>query len=220
MHDTSPTPVPHAGPRPLIPMAWIFSVLLHPLFIPLYVILYLLYIDPQAFTGFSDAARRQTWIIVLINLTLFPLLAVLLLRALKLIGSLQMKERKDRIIPYIASGIFFFWTYTVFKEQPQYPVVLRIFTFGLFLSSSAALLANIYFKISMHAIGSGLLVGLFLWLALLGGSPAAGPLSVALVLVGVTATSRLVLGAHDPADIYGGWLVGLCSIFAAAFFIS
>ena len=135
--------------------AYFFSVLFHPLFIPLYIVYFLLYIHPTAFVGFSSGDCFKTMVIVALNLTFFPLISVLLLKAVGFIDSLLLKTQKDRIIPYIACGIFFFWTYTVFKEQQQYPPLLTKYVFGLFLSSSAALLANIYFKVSMHAIGLG-----------------------------------------------------------------
>jgi hypothetical protein len=146
---------PISQPAILKFFANIFSYLLHPLFVPVYVIYFLLYIHPSAFSGFSDMNKAKTLVIISLNLVCFPLISVLLLKALGFIDSLFLKTQKDRIIPYIASGIFFFWAYTVFKEQTQYPRILVEFIFGIFLASSAALLCNSYFKISMHAIGRG-----------------------------------------------------------------
>jgi len=83
------------------------SYLFHPLFLPLYIILFLLYLHPTAFTGFSDATKVRVIFIVIINLLFFPLLSVLLLKAVGFIDSIFLKTQKDRIIPYIASGIFF-----------------------------------------------------------------------------------------------------------------
>jgi nitrate reductase NapE component len=92
-----------------------FSYLFHPVFVPLYIIFFLLYIHPSAFSGFSEQEKKQTVLIILLNLVLFPLITVLLLKAVGFIDSLYLRTQKDRIIPYIASGIFFFWGYTVFK---------------------------------------------------------------------------------------------------------
>lgn len=135
--------------------AKIISYLLHPIFLPLYVVYFLLFIHPTAFAGFSVLQKYQTLVIICLNLIFFPLMSVFLLKAVGFINSIFLKTQKDRIIPYIACGIFFFWTYTVFKEQNQYPRILVSFILGIFLSSSAALLANIYFKVSIHAIGMG-----------------------------------------------------------------
>ena len=145
-------------------IAKFISVLFHPLFIPIYFVWFLLFIHPLAFIGFSAMQKFQTLIIVCINLTIFPLVSVLLLKALGFIESIYLKTQKDRIIPYIACGIFFFWAFTVFKEQTKYPMILVVFILGIFLASSAALIANIYFKVSMHAIGMGGLLGAMLLL--------------------------------------------------------
>ena len=143
-------------------LAHLFSYLFHPIFIPLYAVAFLVFIHPSYFSGFSMAAKKQTLLIVFINAVAFPILAVVLLKAVGFIQSIFLKTQKDRIIPYMACGIFFFWAYLVFKNQTNYPLILSSFLLGVFLASSAALLANIYFKISMHATGVGGLLGIFL----------------------------------------------------------
>ncbi len=190
-------------------LSQLFSYLFHPLFIPLYVAFFLIYIHPSAFVGFSDAAKKSTLIIIVLNLLFFPLMSVLLLKAVGFIDSIFLKTQKDRIIPYMACGIFFFWAYTVFKEQSQYPSVLVVYIFGLFLSSSAALLANIYFKVSMHAIGLGGWLGIFLLLAYNGSMLMSWPLSLLLLIIGLVCASRLFLKSHTAIDIYAGLFIGM-----------
>ena len=189
--------------------AHLFSVLFHPLFIPLYIVYFLLYIHPTAFVGFSSGDCFKTMVIVALNLTFFPLISVLLLKAVGFIDSLLLKTQKDRIIPYIACGIFFFWTYTVFKEQQQYPPLLTKYVFGLFLSSSAALLANIYFKVSMHAIGLGGWLGIFGIMAFNNSMLMTWPLCVVILISGFVLSSRLYLKSHTSFDIYAGLMIGV-----------
>ena len=91
-------------------LSGIISFLFHPVFVTLYIIAFLLYLHPSAFAGFSPEARRWVLIVVGLNAVFYPILTVLLLKALGFIGSIQLHEQKDRIIPLIASGIFYFWT--------------------------------------------------------------------------------------------------------------
>ena len=193
-----------------------FSYLFHPVFIPLYVSLFLVYIHPTAFSGFSDAEKKQTILIILLNLVFFPLISVLLLRAVGFIQSIYLRTQRDRIIPYIASGIFFFWAYTVFKQQPQYPLILTSFVLGIFLASSVALLANIYFKISMHAIGMGSWLGIFFIILKSNEMLMTWPMCIALLITGLVCSARLLISSHQPKDIYGGLLVGIITQVAAA----
>jgi membrane-associated phospholipid phosphatase len=198
--------------------AYLNSYLFHPLFVPLYVILFLLYVHPSAFTGFSDSTKIRVIFIVIINLLFFPLISVLLLKAVGFIDSIYLKNQKDRIIPYIASGIFFFWAYHVFKEQSQYPEVWVSYLLGLFLASSAALIANIYFKVSMHAVGVGGWLGLFFLMFNSKEMMMTWPLAAVLLITGMVCTSRMILKAHSPLDIYGGLIIGVLTQLAGWYF--
>jgi hypothetical protein len=197
-----------------------FSYLFHPVFVPVYVVAFLIYIHPSAFSGFSDAEKKQTLLIVLLNLVFFPLVSVLLLRAVGFVESIYLRSQKDRIIPYIASGIFFFWAYTVFKQQSQYPVILTIFILGIFLASSAALIANIYFKISMHAIGMGSWLGIFLIIMQKNEMLMTWPLVIVLLLTGLVCSARLLVTSHQPKDIYSGLFLGILTQVVAAMVMS
>ena len=190
--------------------AHVFSFLFHPLFIPFYVAYFLMYVHPYVFVGFTLHEKTQTFFILGLNLFFFPLLSVLLLKSVGFIDSFFLKTQKDRIIPYIACGIFFFWTYTVFKQQPRYPLVLTAYILGVFLASSAALLANIYIKVSMHAIGFGGLIGIFGYLMQSHSMLMSWPIVLILLITGLTCSFRLYLKSHRPIDIYCGLLIGIC----------
>jgi len=198
--------------------AYLNSYFFHPLFVPLYIILFLLYVHPSAFTGFSDVAKVRVIFIVIINLLFFPLISVLLLKAVGFIDSIYLKNQKDRIIPYIASGIFFFWAYHVFKEQSQYPELWVSYLLGLFLASSAALIANIYFKVSMHAVGVGGWLGLFFLMFNSKEMMMTWPLAAVLLITGMVCTSRMILKAHNAIDIYGGLFIGVLTQLAGWYF--
>lgn len=192
-------------------IAHVFSLLFHPLFIPFYVAYFLMYVHPYAFVGFELSEKTKTFFILGLNLFFFPLLSVLLLKSVGFIDSVFLKTQKDRIIPYIACGIFFFWTYTVFKQQPRYPLVLTAYILGIFLASSGALLANIYLKVSMHAIGFGGVIGIFAYLSQSHSMLMSLPLATTLLLTGLTCSFRLYLKSHRPIDIYCGLLIGFIS---------
>ena len=155
-----------------------------------------------------------------INMVVYPLISVLLLKGVGFIDSVLLKTQKDRVIPYIACGIFFFWMYLVFRNQSEIPTILTSFIFAVFLSSSAALIANIYYKISMHAIGCGGLIGIFLVIIYLQPTaPVTIPLMIALLITGIVCSSRMIMGNHTQKEIYMGIGVGLIFQFIAAWFL-
>jgi len=150
----------------------------------------------------------------------FPALTVFLLKAIGFIDSIFLKTQKDRIIPIIASNLFFFWMYLVFRNQQEIPTILTSFTFGVFLASSFALLANIYIRISLHAIGVGGLLGLFLVITYTNPAiPVTLPLMASILLTGLICTSRMIVGKHTQAEIYFGIIIGLVSQILASWFL-
>ena len=207
-------------PAPVRFFAHLFSYIFHPLFIPLYVTFFLVFIHTTYFVGFDT--REKIWLLIRVSYSMifFPLVTVLLLKGLGFIDSVFLKTQRDRIIPYIASGIFFFWAYLVFRNQPEIPTILTSFTFAVFISSSAALMANIYFKISMHAIGLGGVLGLFIIIMQQNNMLMTVPLSVAFFLTGLVCTSRMIVSDHQPKEIYAGLIMGIvCQLVAAVIYL-
>jgi hypothetical protein len=199
--------------------AHLFSFIFHPLFISLYAGYYLAYLHPGYFNGISE--REKMWVLLrmAVNIVFFPAVSVFLLKGVGLIDSVFLRTRKERIIPYIISNIFFFWMYLVFRNQSEIPTIVTSFIFSVFLSSSIALLANTYFKISMHAIGVGGLLGLMLVILYTNtSSPITVPLAVTILIAGIVCTSRMIVSNHTQKDIYVGLLFGiLCQLAGAAF---
>jgi hypothetical protein len=197
-------------------VAQVLSWLFHPLFVPLYAAWLLMFVHPLYFVGYTAGAKYWLLLRIALNMVFFPLVTVLLLKGLGFIQSFFLHSQQDRIIPYIACGIYFFWAYLVFRNQTEIPPILTAFTFGVFLASSAALLANIYFKISMHGIGMGGLLGLLLLIAKSNTMHMPVVLFFGILIIGMVCTARLLISNHRPRDVYAGLLVGLLSQWVAA----
>lgn len=206
---------PIFGPALRFP-ATIISYVFHPVFIPLYAIAFLVFIHPGYFAGFSVQEKYQVLLITALNTLFFPLLTIGLLKALGFIQSVFLRTQRDRIIPYIAVGIFYFWTFIVFKEQESFPPVLPSFMLGVFLASSAALIANIYFKVSMHAIGMGGWLGVFIIISNTHSMLMTWPMSVVIFITGLVCTSRLLVSDHTQKELYGGLAIGLLMQWVSA----
>ena len=93
--------------------------------------------------------------------------------------------------------------------------------FGVFIASSAALIANIYFKISMHALGVGSLCGLMLIIIFSGFTyPVFLTSMLVFLITGFVGTSRLIVSDHRPFEIYSGVFIAiLCQLIAYGIFL-
>jgi hypothetical protein len=145
---------------------------------------------------------------VINNNVFFPLIVVVLLRALGFNKSLLLQTQKERIVPYLASITFFFWSYYVFKNQPEVPRVLVNMCRGMFFSAAVALVLNNNYKISMHAIGVGGLMGLMIVILLNGNLDAGLPMMLAVLVTGAVMTARKTVSDHHWFDIITGFLLG------------
>lgn len=197
--------------------AHFFSVIFHPLFMPFYVVLFLLNYHPSYFSGLGNFTRFEILRSVVFNTILFPLFSLLVMKGLGFIKSFMLHSRQDRIGPYLANMIFYFWMARVFFNfKPELSPILASFMTGVFITTAIALVANVFYKISMHAIGCGGMLGIFLIIMNSNTMLMTWPLSLALLISGIVCTSRLLVSDHTPKEIYMGLLVGLVCQFAAA----
>lgn len=200
-------------------LASFLSFVFHPVFIPVFFILFLLYVHPIHFLGYTDQQKKIVLLQAIALFTFFPLVTVALLKALGFISSIQLKEQKDRIIPLVASGIWYFWIWYVWKNLPGQPSVTIHYALGVWLSSVAALMLNTKFKISLHAIALGTTLGMLLWMVFHERLFFGVWLSVALLITGLVSSARLLVGEHRPAEVYWGLLTGGLSVVLAAYFV-
>jgi hypothetical protein len=201
---------------PLVKLpAHVLSYIFHPLFIPVYVCCFLLYWHPFAFAGFTALAKSKLLATVMVNLTFFPAVTVFLLWRLKFVSSIMLKTQKERIIPYAAAMIFYFWGWYVLRNFNEVPDILKQFLLGSFITVIAAWLANIYFKISMHALAMGGMLFFILWASFATEGSSGLFSSSALLIAGAVCTARMIVSDHHPIEIYSGLLLGiLCQLIA------
>jgi hypothetical protein len=211
-------PAPNMTFHPVIRFfARVVSVIFHPLFIPVYVSWFLIYIY-QIFPAFTGWDKNLLLIRFLVMYSLFPVATILLAKALGFVQTILLKNQKDRIIPYIACGLYYFWMWYVLKNQPQIPVELVMFSLAIFLASSLGLILNIYMKVSMHALAVGVAVSFMLLLGFRSNLNIGPYISITFLVGGLVCTSRLINADHHPREVYFGLAAGVLSQFVACIF--
>ncbi|MBC7950021.1 MAG: hypothetical protein H7Y42_19205 [Chitinophagaceae bacterium] len=212
------SPVYQGTPAGVRAAAKFFSYVFHPVFIPLYIILFLLFIHPGVFAGFSDWKKNMVLLQATAMYAFFPLVTVLLLKALNFIDSIYLKSQRDRIIPYVACGIWYFWVWYVWKNLPDSPTEIVVLSLSIFLASSIGLMANIYMKISMHTTAMGVMLGFMTWLGLTQWGSFGVYMAVAVLIAGLVCTSRLLVSDHSRREVYAGLVAGLMGVLLGYIF--
>jgi hypothetical protein len=203
----------HHHPAALF-LARLISVIFHPLFIPLYVGIYLLFWHPLIFAGNSPDEKIRVLASVFVNLTFLPAFSVFLLWRLKFSSSIYLHTQKERIIPLAAIMLFSFWCWFVFRNLQAPPPFVH-FLLGVFISIIAAWMGNILFKISLHGIAVGGM--LFTVLNTEFRTATVNPyfMCLAILITGFVLTARLIASDHKQADVYTGFLAGIFSFWLA-----
>lgn len=198
-------------PKILRVTAKIISYIFHPLFIPVYVVWFMVYIQPYFYAGFSDWDKSKVIISSILMYSFFPVVTVGLLKALNFIDSVFLKTQRDRIIPFVVCGIWYFWMWYVWHNLPDIPRVQVKFGFAVFLASSAGLMANIYMKVSMHALAVGVMSTFMLKLTFSQADISGFYLSLSILITGLVCTARLICSDHSYKEIYTGLVIGVAS---------
>lgn len=183
-----------------------------------YFLLVLLKVNPYLFAVQGPKLQGLIIIQVAITTVFFPLIAVALMKMLGLIQSVSMETRQERVGPLIVTGIFYIWMYLNLKNNDYIPDAYSFFVLGSTISLFIAFFLNNFTKISLHAIGVGgfLMAMIFTYLTFSYDSFTIGDyviqsrmLIIAAVLIaGVVSSARLLLKAHAPDEVYGGFFVG------------
>lgn len=195
-------------------ISWVF----HPVFVPVYMMAFLVYEHPFQFTGFDPRQKMMVMLQTMAMYLFFPLVTVLLLKALGFIDSIQLKKQKDRIIPLVACGIWYFWIWYVWHNLPGYPDMAIRFALAIWISSWTGLMMNTRMKISLHAISMGIAITFLFILAFTQPLNFGLYLSVGLLIAGLVCTARFIVSDHTAAEIYGGLALGSVSMIAAQVF--
>ena len=194
------------------------SYLFHPLFVPVYVGWFFIYVL-RLFPGLDELQKTLRLVQFAVLYTVFPLATVLLGKALGFIQTIYLKTQKDRIIPYIASMIFYFWMWYVSKNVGYFPKESVMFSLAVFLTSCLGVFFNTFFKVSMHALSMGVVVTLMFILSLSSGLNFGPYLSITLLIAGLVCTARLVNSDHHPFEVYAGLFLGAVSQLIAWVFV-
>ncbi len=203
--------------KPLRSIATIVSYLLHPVFMPIIMTWVIYMITPMSFVQY-EGKLSLLFIQIGMATIFFPLLVVGLLKGLGFISSIFMRTQKERIIPLIATMMCYWWISHVFKNLDA-PLVLQVLLRGAYWSIIALFICSIFFKISMHTMAAGGMLGMLIVLMIVTPVSMAVPFIAGLLIAGASGTARLLLGAHTQFEVWVGYILGILVMLAAYWYL-
>lgn len=183
------------------------SIILHPFFIPSFVMLALLNLN--VFMAFVIPLSIRLWIQGMIFILTFamPIVMIFFLHRAKIISSIYMENRSDRFYPLIMTAVFWGMAYYLLSKTGL-PVLYYEFLLGGLAAIIVATVVNHFWKISIHMLGMGGLTGVFLGMSFRLGMDIFPLIAASILFSGLVGYSRIKLNSHNPLQVYTGYGVG------------
>lgn len=190
----------------------IISGLFHPVLMPFLTLIVML----QAHSFFMGLLPLKEILIlmgsVLLTTVFCPFLMIFFMFRVKLVSSLYMERREERIMPLLSIGVFYYLTYYLLKGI-SISVLFSYFMLGATLLIIICLFVNFFFKISLHMAGIGGVTGFWIGLGIRQGTPHEILISILIFLCGLLGFARLTNGNHSPKEVYAGLFLGAGILF-------
>lgn len=198
-------------------LAKVISYLFHPLLIPTYAFFILFSVNAYFSLIIPYPSKVRILLLIFIITFVFPVLTILFFRSRKMISSLQMSDRKERIYPFIITGVFFSLAF-YFINGIQISPLYKYFALGSAILLIVAFLINFLWKISIHMIAIGGFTGMILGLSLFSIINNILLLYGCIFISGLIGFARLKLDAHTNAQIYAGYFLGVSGMLLLALY--
>ena len=184
----------------------LFLALTHPVFMPVYIMAYLLFGLNFLLYKTSDAILLWSYFSVI--LTGFPLGVLFFLYQGKIIQSFEMPTLKERRYALFTVAAAYFFVYYIFRDKSLFFLFQTFFLSG-FIIAGTAFVISFFWKISLHTLGFGFFLGFMIILSWTMDQTSWMPMVISVLLAGLVGAQRIYSKAHTPAQVYAGFLAGV-----------
>ena len=185
----------------------LISIILHPIFMPLLALhLTLLALPSQSITLIQNL--HIIYGILIFSTIILPLATIFWLMRKGKISSIEMINHRERSLPLFKTVIWMSFGYYLLQNRLFYTPILKAELLGAILIILLAAIISKFWKISLHLLGIGGVVGVFIALQIIHGN-FLYLLILFILLSGLLGVARIKQKAHNYAQVYAGFLVGL-----------
>ncbi len=182
------------------------SVVLHPLLVPLYVLLLLL-AGPTQLAAYPVSIKIYLFLVTALYTAVVPVLAVGVLRSMGRISSLTIDRRHERILPLVI-GIICYVLCAVTVSRIPSAMLIRKFLVAGACCELFCLAVTFRWKISLHLTAQGAVAAFLLLMTFGNAGNLTSALAFSILCAGVLASARLWLGCHNIGQIAAGYFGG------------
>ena len=185
------------------------SYLFHPGIMPTVGALFVLWSVPETYSWSTIFKITST---VFVGTYASPLIAIVLFRATKIISSVHLIKREDRIYPYMTGAACAFAT-AAFLKKAMAPEEIYLSVYGTAFVLIVSTILIPYCKSSAHMAGATGFFALFLRLHQRYGLGGTDSLILLLLILSAVAWSRISLKRHTLQELLSGGLLGFSTVY-------
>lgn len=191
-------------------LARIISRSFNPLVITFYYLLVTLNLNTQVIPAIPEKAKWMLLGMVIITTWIVPGLLMSLFGTF-FNKALKFKENEGKIFSLLVAAIFYFLTYYLLN-QIQLSPIYTLFLLGSSTLIGMCILITLFWNISIYMVAMGAFTGALLGISLIFNLNLMFYILLVIIFSGLTGYSRLALGEHRPAEVYGGFLLGAAGL--------
>jgi hypothetical protein len=191
-----------------IKLARVISYLLHPLFMPAYSFFLVFQFNTYIAYSLTQSVKVAIFTVLIFNTVLIPAFISFMLVKKGSVNSIEMVTKEERLWPFLTTSLFFILSSYLLYYIPL-PRIFFLILLGATITVVLGFLINTGWKISVHMMGIGGVIGILIGMAQRMLIDMSVPVIIGFLLSGILATARLRLEAHTPSQLYIGFIMGL-----------
>ena len=192
------------------------SFAFHPILMPTYAILLLFTFSPLFSEFMSIKQKTQIIKLAVVFTFLLPIFSVIILKKFKIVSSFYMENQKERRWPLLFALGWFYLLLRLLETLHTHYIIVTLMLGAMLILLISAMISN-FWKISLHMLGIGGVLGAFLAIHTLFG----GNIFLIITLLfcaGLVGFARVNEDAHTLKQVFLGFLVGFCTEFLIFYF--
>ena len=192
------------------------SFAFHPILMPTYAILLLFAFSPLFSEFMSIKQKTQIIKLAVVFTFLLPIFSVIILKKFKIVSSFYMENQKERRWPLLFALGWFYLLLRLLETLHIHYIIVTLMLGAMLILLISAIISN-FWKISLHMLGIGGVLGAFLAIHTLFG----GNIFLIITLLfcaGLVGFARVNENAHSLKQVYLGFVVGVGAEFLIFYF--
>jgi len=185
----------------------LISIILHPIFMPILALYLSLRQVPSI--GFAITNyQNYIYLVLIFSTVILPLISIFFLIKSGKVSSLEMSNHKERSVPLFRTALWMGLGYYTIENILVFSPIIKAELIGAISIILIASIISKYWKISLHLLGIGGLVGVLIALEIIYGN-LQHLIIIFILLSGVLAMARIKEKSHNYPQVYIGFLGGL-----------